>query len=88
MNENNGMMVADVGGGVPLLYLYGETGGCTPVSSLLEVVLLRLRATMADRAAVPMPSLPGVPAPARAGELPLGGGGHPADRNYATDQLC
>lgn len=81
------MMVADIGRGVPMLHLYGETGGRTPMSSLLEVMLLCVRAAMADRAAVPMSSLPGVTAPARAGELPLGGGGHPADRDHATDQL-
>lgn len=79
------MMFADVGGGVPLLHLYGETGGCAPMSPLLEVMLLCLRATMADGAEVPMSSLPSVVASARAGELPLGRGSHPADRDYAAD---
>lgn len=70
---------ADIGRGVPLLHLYGEVGGCPPLSTLLEAVLLRLRAPVADRAAVPVPALPRGASPARAGQLPLGRGGHTAD---------
>lgn len=70
-----------------MLHLYGEAGGRSPMSTLLEALLLRLRAAMADGAEVAMSSLPGLPALARAGQLPLGGGGHPADRDYAADQL-
>lgn len=69
MNER---MVADVGGGVPLLHLYGEAGGCTPMPALLETVLLCVCAEMADGAEVAVPSLPRCSAPARARELPLG----------------
>ena len=83
----NGMIVADVGGGVPLLHLYGEAGGRTPVPSLLEAVLLCLRAAMVDGAAITVPSLQGGPAPARARQLPLGRGGHAADRNHAAEQF-
>lgn len=80
-------MVADVGGGVPLLHLYGEAGGRTPVPSLLEVVLLCVCAAMANGAALAVPSLPGSSAPARARQLPLGRGGHPADRDDAAEQF-
>lgn len=62
-----------------MFHLYGEVGGRPPVSPLLEVMLLRLREAMADGAAVAMSSLPRGAAPARAGELPMGGGGDPAD---------
>lgn len=72
-------MVADVGGGVPLLHLYGEAGGCAPVPALLEAVLLRVRAALADGAALAVPALPRRAAPPRACKLSLGGGGHPAD---------
>lgn len=71
-----------------MLHLYGEAGGRPSVSSLLEAVLLRLRAAMVDRAEVAMSPLQGLPAPARAGQLSLGGGGHPTDRDNAADQLC
>lgn len=81
------MMVADVGGGVPLLHLYGEAGGCTPVPSLLEALLLCVRAAMADGAAIAVPALQGSPAPARARQLPLGRGGHAADRDHAAEQF-
>lgn len=80
--------VADPGGGVPMLHLYGEAGGCPPVPSLLEAVLLRVRAAMADGAAVAVPALPGGAAPARTGQLPLGRGSDPANRDHATVQLC
>lgn len=83
----NGMMVADIGGGVPLLHLYGEAGGRTPLPSLLEAVLLCVRTAMADGAALAVPALPRSPAPARARQLPLGGGGHPTDRDHAAEQL-
>lgn len=51
------MMIADFSGGVPLLHLYGEAGGRTPMSSLLEAVLLCLRAAVADGAALAMSPL-------------------------------
>lgn len=83
----NEMMVADFSGGVPLLHLYGEAGGRTPLSSLLEAVLLRLRAAMADGAAVAMSPLSSSAAPSWTSQLPLGRGGHAADRDDAAEQL-
>lgn len=71
--------IADIGRGVPLLHLYGEAGGCPPLSALFEAVLLRLCAAVADRAALPVPALPCGASLARAGQLPLGRGGHTAD---------
>lgn len=53
----------DVGGDVPVLHLHGEACGRAHVSPLLEALLLRLRATMADGAAVPVPALSRSPAP-------------------------
>lgn len=73
------VVIVDAGGGVPVLHLYGEAGRRTPVPSLLEVVLLCLRAALADRAEVTVPALSGGPAPPRARQLPLGGRGHPAN---------
>lgn len=73
------VMIADIGRGVPLLHLYGEAGGRSPLSTLLETMLLRLRAAVVDGAAIPVPALPRVASPARAGQLPLGRGGHTAD---------
>lgn len=81
------MMVADIGGGVPLLHLYGEASGRTPLSSLLQAVLLCVCATMANGAAVAVPALPRGSASPRAGQLPLGRGGNPADRDHAAEQL-
>lgn len=81
------VMFSDVGGGVPMLHLYGEAGGRALVPALLEVVLLCVRAAVADGAAVAMPPLPRVSPPARARQLPLGGGGDAADRDHAADQL-
>lgn len=71
-----------------MLHLYGEAGGCASVSALLEVMLLCVRTTLADGAAVAVSALPSLAAPARAGQLPLGRGGDAADRDHATDQLC
>lgn len=82
------MMVVDTGWGIPLLHLYGKAGGCTPMSALLEVVLLLVCQTMADRTAVPMSALSCCPASARTSQLSLGGGSHPADRDHATKQQC
>lgn len=80
-------MIADVGRGVPLLHLYGKAGGRPPLSALLETMLLRLRAAVVDGAAISVPALPRFASPSRAGQLPLGRGGHSADRDYATEQL-
>lgn len=73
----------DPGGGVPVLHLYGEAGGRPPLPSLFEALLLFLRAAMADGAEVTVPPLSCLPAPSRAGQLPLGGGGHSTNRNHA-----
>lgn len=82
------MEFTDVGGGVPVLHLYGEAGGCPSVSSLLKALLLRLCAAMAYGAKVPMPPLPCRSAPPWAGELSLGGRSHTANRNNATNKFC
>lgn len=80
------LLILDVGRGVPLLHLYGEAGGRPPVPTLFEVVLLCVREAMAYGAKVPVSSLPRGASPARAGELPLGGRSHAADRDHAADQ--
>lgn len=81
------VVIADAGGSVPVLHLYGEAGGCTPMPSLLEAVLLCVREAMADGAALPVSALQGFSAPARARQLPLGRGGHPANWDHAANQL-
>ena len=63
---------------VPLLHLHGEAAERAPLPALLQALLLPLHPEVADGAAVAVPPLQGVAAHSRAGQLPLGGGGHAA----------
>ena len=72
-----------------MLHMHGKAAKRSPVPSLLQTVLLRLHPPLADRAAVPMPPLPGPTAHKRARQLQMGRGDHAATRHAPAghDQL-
>ena len=70
--------ISEPGGGVPLFHLHGPSTGRPPLPPLLQALLLHVHPPLADRAAQSVSALPSQPAPARAGQLPMGPGGHAA----------
>jgi hypothetical protein len=76
--------ISVAGRGVPLLHLHGEIAGRAPVSALLQAVLLPVHSQVAHGDQVAVSALQGFAAPARAGQLPVGGGCHPAARQPAS----
>lgn len=67
-----------------MFHLHGEAAGRTPVSALLQAMLLPVHPAVADGAAAAVPALPRQPSPTRAGQLPMGRGGHAAARHAAA----
>lgn len=67
-----------------MLHLHGEAARRPPLPALLQAVLLRVHSAVADGTALAMPPLSGLAPPARARQLPLGGGGHAAARLAAV----
>ena len=55
-----------------MLHLHGEAAERSPVSPLLQVVLLPLHQAVDDGAAVAVPALQGVVAHTRIGQLQMG----------------